>query len=91
MDGWVAELKLCNSGRPLARDRGRARRSRLAASRYLGANPSGLALWRALAAGAWREELVATAGEAFEMAPELAGADVDRFIDEVAAFGLLEG
>ena len=63
----------------------------LASSRYLGSNPSGLALWRALAAGACRDELVRRLVETFGITRERAETDVDRFVAEVAALGLLEG
>ena len=62
----------------------------VAASRYLGANPSGLLLWRAPVEGTPREALVAQLVSAFGIAPERAGADVDRFIEDARALGLLE-
>ena len=52
----------------------------LAASAYLGANPSGSALWSALADGATREELIERLCETFEVTADRAGPDVDAFL-----------
>ena len=57
---------------------------------YLSANPSGRLLWRALASGATRDELVSCLLDEFEIDAERAGADVDAFIDELSQQGLLE-
>jgi hypothetical protein len=62
----------------------------VASSRYLGANGSGLLLWRALAEGTGRDDLVTRLVAAFGITRERAGADVDRFVEDVAALGLLE-
>ena len=59
-------------------------------SNYLGANPAGLLLWRALAEGATRDELVARLVEAFEVEPDRAGTDVDSFLSTLADRDLLE-
>jgi hypothetical protein len=86
----MAELKLRNS-RVRWRDmEGELVAVDVTASRYLGANASGLLLWRALVEGTRRDDLVGRLVDAFGIAPERAGADVDRFIEEVAALGLLE-
>jgi hypothetical protein len=86
----VAELKLRDDAVRWREIEGELVAVDLASSRYLGSNPSGLALWRALADGACRDELVRRLVEAFGITPERAGADVDRFVGEVAALGLLE-
>jgi hypothetical protein len=52
----------------------------LAASAYLGANPSGSALWSALAEGATREELVERLCETFDVTKDRAAPDVDAFL-----------
>jgi hypothetical protein len=57
---------------------------------YLSANASGRLLWRALASGATREELVSCLVDEFEVDAERAGADVDAFIGELSQRGLLE-
>jgi Coenzyme PQQ synthesis protein D (PqqD) len=59
-------------------------------STYLGANPSGMILWQALAQGATREELVARLVEEFGIASERAATDVDAFLEALDARGLLE-
>jgi hypothetical protein len=61
----------------------------LGGSRYLGTNPAGALLWKALAAGSTREALVdALVGE-FAVGRERAAADVDAFLRDLAAQGLL--
>lgn len=62
----------------------------LQASTYVSANASGLVLWRALAEGATREELVDHLVAEFGVERERAAADVDRFVAELSAQGLLE-
>jgi hypothetical protein len=57
---------------------------------YLSANASGRLLWRALAGGATREELVSCLVDEFEIDAERAAADVDTFIAELSRRGLLE-
>jgi hypothetical protein len=52
----------------------------LAASAYLGANPSGSVLWSALAEGTTREELVERLCGTFDVAEDRAGPDVDAFL-----------
>lgn len=57
---------------------------------YLNANPSGALLWRALAAGTTRDELVRKLFDTFDVDQPTAGRDVDRFLAELEARGLLE-
>jgi hypothetical protein len=57
---------------------------------YLSANASGRLLWRALAGGTTRDELVSCLLDEFEIDPERAAADVDTFIAELSRRGLLE-
>jgi orotate phosphoribosyltransferase-like protein len=57
---------------------------------YLSANASGRLLWRALVAGATREELVSSLVDEFEIDAGRAAADVDTFIAELSRRGLLE-
>ena len=61
----------------------------LAGSMYFATNASGALLWKSLAAGTSREELVALLVEGFELAEETARADVDAFLDSLVAQGLL--
>jgi Coenzyme PQQ synthesis protein D (PqqD) len=58
---------------------------------YLSANGSGAFLWRALADGATREELVTGLLARYDIGPERARADVERFIEELERHRLLEG
>lgn len=57
---------------------------------YLNANPSGAALWQALAVGATRDDLVRKLLSTYEVDEKTAASDVDRFIAELDARGLLE-
>lgn len=57
---------------------------------YLSANESGAFLWRALADGATREELVAGLLARYDIGPERARADVERFVEELERHRLLE-
>jgi hypothetical protein len=63
----------------------------LSTSTYLSANSSGLLLWRALAEGACRDELVARLGGEFGIPRKTAEADVDSFLAEIEAHRLLGG
>ena len=58
-------------------------------SAYLGANPSGSALWSALADGATREELVERLCETFDVTEDRAGRDVDAFLRACGDRGFL--
>jgi hypothetical protein len=60
------------------------------ASTYLSANDSGLVLWQALAGGTSRHELVSLLLERFDVDETEAGADVDAFVADLHARGLLE-
>ena len=57
---------------------------------YVSANASGRLLWRALADGATREELVASLVDEFGIDAERAAADVDAFLADLESRGLLE-
>lgn len=57
---------------------------------YLNANASGATLWRALEAGATREELVHRLLAEYDVEEAVAEADVDSFVAELDARGLLE-
>ena len=57
---------------------------------YLSTNTTGAVLWRALVHGASHRELVATLVSEFEVDAAQAAADVDAFVSELAAHGLLE-
>jgi hypothetical protein len=61
----------------------------LAASAYLGANPSGSVLWSTLAGGATREELVERLCETFNVTEDQAGPDVDAFLRACRERGFL--
>jgi hypothetical protein len=62
----------------------------VATSTYLAANDSGTVLWQTLAGGATRDELVTALAERFGLDAEQAGADVDAFLAQLEAQGLLE-
>lgn len=57
---------------------------------YLNTNPSGATIWQALAVGTTRDDLVRELLSAYDVDEETATADVDRFIAELDARGLLE-
>jgi hypothetical protein len=58
-------------------------------STYLSVNNSGVLLWRILARGATREEAISALVEAYGIDTGSAAADVDRFVDQMRAAGLL--
>jgi hypothetical protein len=62
----------------------------LSRSEYLGLNPTGTALWQALADGATRDELVEALVQRFDVTSGQAAGDVDGFIAELIALELLE-
>lgn len=57
---------------------------------YLSANRSGAFLWQALAEGATRDTLVSGLAAEYRIDAGLAQRDVDRFLAELDAHGLLE-
>jgi hypothetical protein len=57
---------------------------------YLNANPAGAVLWQSLAQGASREELIQGILDEFDVDEATASADVDSFLAELDARGLLE-
>jgi len=61
----------------------------LASSRYLAVNESGAALWPLLAQGSTRPALAAHLQATFGVDAERATADVDAFLADLAARGLL--
>jgi Coenzyme PQQ synthesis protein D (PqqD) len=56
---------------------------------YLAANPAGALLWARLAEGATRDDLIAALRAQWPLEPDRAAADVDAFVDQVRAHGLL--
>jgi hypothetical protein len=58
-------------------------------SRYLAVNETGKHLWSALAEGATRDELVQGLVDGFDVERSRAEADVDAFVGELEARGLL--
>lgn len=58
---------------------------------YIAANEAGGLLWRALAAGATRDELVAKLAAEYGLTPERAAADTDAFIAALKERDLLHG
>ena len=60
-------------------------------STYVAANTAGAVLWRALADGSTRDRLADELVRTYGIAPERAAADVDGFLAQLAAQGLLEG
>lgn len=61
----------------------------LETSNYLGANPAGAVLWRALAVGATKEELAALLVAEFGIDAEQADTDTDAFLAQLREGGLL--
>lgn len=59
-------------------------------SEYLAVNETGAAIWPALAAGATRGELRDIVTRTFVVAPEVAAADLDRFLAVLEDRGLIE-
>ena len=60
-------------------------------SAYIGMNESGVVLWRRLAKGTTREQLIDELVNAFDIEPDRAANDVQGFLDELVARNLLEG
>ena len=60
-------------------------------SDYVSTNKSGVLLWRRLAEGTTRQQLVDELVSAFGIDRERASEDVGRFLDELHARNLLEG
>jgi len=60
-----------------------------AGATYLAANPAGTLLWRELATGATRDELVCVLRDAYGLDDAVATTDVDGFIADVRGRGLL--
>lgn len=58
-------------------------------STYVAANGAGAVLWRALAEGTTRDRLADELVRAFGIERGRAAADADRFVEELAAQGLL--
>ena len=58
-------------------------------STYLAANASGAVVWQALAGGTTRDELISLLTDRYGIAHDEATVDVDRFLDELLARGLL--
>jgi Coenzyme PQQ synthesis protein D (PqqD) len=56
---------------------------------YLATNGSGTLLWKALAAGATREQLVTTLIDAYGIDERSATTDADAFLDVLVSKGLL--
>jgi hypothetical protein len=59
-------------------------------SAYLAVNPSASVLWRLLAEGACRDELVAALDDGFAIGAGRATVDVDSFLADLARRGLVE-
>lgn len=59
------------------------------AAEYLAANPAGAVLWRELAGGTSRADLVAALLREFRVDEETAGRDVDRFVETLRERKLL--
>lgn len=61
----------------------------LRTSRYLSLNRSGALVWSGLVAGATREQLVAALVRGYDIAPEVATADLERLLAQLAERELL--
>jgi phosphatidylserine/phosphatidylglycerophosphate/cardiolipin synthase-like enzyme len=57
---------------------------------YLGTNPSGARLWKALGEGASRDQLVELLVDAFEIDRDRAADDVDEFLQTLSNQDLIE-
>lgn len=53
-------------------------------------NETGALLWKALESGGGREAMVRALTEEYDVSPERAEADVDRFLGKLADAGVLE-
>lgn len=62
----------------------------LVAKVYFTLNPSGETLWRMLERGAAFDELVGALCREFDVEPSQAAADVERWLAELSAAGLVE-
>jgi coenzyme PQQ synthesis protein D (PqqD) len=62
----------------------------LRSSTYFAVNPTGAAIWRTLADGATRDELVSQLQGAFAVDPNTATNDLDAFLQELREKDLLE-
>ena len=62
----------------------------LESSTYFGTNSSGGLLWKRLAEGTTRAELVGELVAVFDLEPSHAEADVDAFVDDLRKRGLLQ-
>ena len=60
------------------------------AGEYVAVTGSGALLWPLLVAGATRDALAGALVGRFDVEPETAAHDVDRFVEKLAARGLLE-
>jgi hypothetical protein len=58
-------------------------------SRYMAINSSGGLLWRMLARGATRDELITALVDHYGIDADGAAADADRFVDQMRAAALL--
>jgi hypothetical protein len=59
------------------------------ADTYLSTNASGALLWRSIASGATREQLVRVLRDTYEIDESRASADADEFVASLADRGLL--
>jgi hypothetical protein len=62
----------------------------LRTSMYLSVNPSATLLWRRLAEGTTREQLIDELAEAYALDRQQAAEDVDLFLADCAARGLVD-
>ena len=58
-------------------------------STYMSVNNSGVVIWRMLARGATRDEVIGALVTEYGIDAGLAAADADRFVDQMRAAGLL--
>jgi hypothetical protein len=57
---------------------------------YLGLNEAGQVLWARLQDGATRTQLVESLTDQFEISAEVAARDVDGFVEQLRAMGLIQ-
>ena len=89
--GRLSELRLRKEGLQWREVENEVLALETTGSTYLSANQTGALLWRRLAEGTTRAELVQALVTAYGIDEQSAGADVDSFLAELREHELLEG
>jgi len=85
----MAELKLQREALEWREVEGEVVALDVSAAEYLAANQAGAVLWRALARGCSRADLIAALVTEFRVDRDTAGRDADRFVGSLRERGLL--